>query len=89
MLKKVSIANRGEIAVRIILACRELGIDTVAIYSTIERRALYVQLASEAICVGGSKALDTYLHMQSMLNAACITGCDAIHPGYGFLSENS
>ncbi|MCL2865271.1 MAG: acetyl-CoA carboxylase biotin carboxylase subunit [Lachnospiraceae bacterium] len=88
MLKKILIANRGEIAVRIIRACKELGIETVAIYSTAEPDALHVQLADEAICVGGPRAVDSYLNMQNILSAACNTGCDAVHPGYGFLSEN-
>ena len=88
MLKKILIANRGEIAVRIIRVCKALGIQSVAIYSTAERNALHVQLADEAICVGGSKAIDSYLNMQNIVSAACITGCDGIHPGYGFLSEN-
>jgi len=88
MLKKILIANRGEIAVRIIRVCKELGIESVAIYSTAERDALHVELADEAICVGGPRAVDSYLNMQNIISAACITGCDAIHPGYGFLSEN-
>ncbi|MCL2425607.1 MAG: acetyl-CoA carboxylase biotin carboxylase subunit [Oscillospiraceae bacterium] len=89
MLKKILIANRGEIAVRIIRACKELGIESVAIYSTAEHDALHVQLADEAICVGEPRAVDSYLNMQNILSAACNTGCDAVHPGYGFLSENS
>ena len=89
MLKKILIANRGEIAVRISRVCKELGIASVAIYSTTERDALHVQLADEAICVGGPRAGESYLNMQNILSAACNTGCDAIHPGYGFLSENS
>lgn len=88
MLKKILIANRGEIAVRIIRVCKELGIGSVAIYSTAERDAFHVQLADEAICVGGPRAVDSYLNMQNIVSAACITGCDGIHPGYGFLSEN-
>jgi len=89
MLKKILIANRGEIAVRIIRVCKELGIESVAIYSTAEADALHVQLADEAICVGGPRAGDSYLNMQNIISAACLTGCDGVHPGYGFLSENS
>lgn len=89
MIKKILIANRGEIAVRIIRACKELGIETVAVYSTADENALHVQLATEAVCIGGPKAKDSYLNMQNVLSAACLTGCDAIHPGFGFLSENA
>lgn len=88
MIKKILIANRGEIAVRIIRTCKELGIHTVAIYSTADCDALHVQLADQAVCVGGPKAMDSYLHMNNIIEAACTTGCDAIHPGFGFLSEN-
>jgi len=88
MIKKILIANRGEIAVRIIRACKEMGIKTVAIYSTADKEALHVQLADEAICVGGPKAKDSYLNMANIISAASLTGCDAIHPGIGFLSEN-
>jgi len=89
MFKKILIANRGEIAVRVIRAAKSLGIETVAIYSTADKDALHVQLASEAICVGGPLARDSYLNMENILSAALLTGCCAIHPGYGFLSENS
>lgn len=89
MFKKILIANRGEIAVRIIRACREMEIATVAVYSEIDREALHVQLADEAICIGPSKAKDSYLNMQNILSATVLTGAEAIHPGFGFLSENS
>ena len=88
MLKKVLIANRGEIAVRIIRACREMGIRTVAIYSEADKNALHVQLADEAICVGPAPSNKSYLNVKAILEAACLTGADSIHPGYGFLSEN-
>ena len=89
MLKKVLIANRGEIAVRIIRACREMGIRTVAIYSEADKNALHVSLADEAICVGPAPSNKSYLNMKAILEAACLTGADSIHPGFGFLSENS
>ena len=89
MFKKILIANRGEIAVRIIRACKEMDILTVAIYSTADRDALHVQLADEAICVGGPKSSESYLNKEAILTAAIETGCQAIHPGFGFLSENS
>ena len=88
MLKKVLIANRGEIAVRIIRACREMGIRTVAIYSEADKNALHVQLADEAICVGPAPSNKSYLNVKAILEAACLTGADSIHPGFGFLSEN-
>ena len=89
MLKKVLIANRGEIAVRIIRACREMGIRTVAIYSEADKDALHVSLADEAVCVGPATSSKSYLNMKAILEAACLTGADSIHPGFGFLSENS
>ena len=89
MFKKILIANRGEIAVRIIRACKELGIKTVAIYSKADNNALHKNLATEAICVGDSKSTDSYLNVERILSAAIATGCDAIHPGFGFLSENA
>ena len=89
MLKKVLIANRGEIAVRIIRACREMGIRTVAIYSEADKTALHVSLADEAICVGPAPSNKSYLNMKAILEAACLTGADSIHPGFGFLSEDS
>lgn len=89
MIKKILIANRGEIAVRIIRCCKEMGISTVAIYSTIDKNALHTQLADEAVCIGPPKASDSYLNIRNILQAASSTGCDAIHPGFGFLSENA
>lgn len=89
MFKKVLVANRGEIAVRIIRALRELGIMSVAIYSEADKDAYHTQLADEAICVGPSKSLDSYQNQIAVLSAALVTGADAIHPGYGFLSENA
>lgn len=89
MIQKILIANRGEIAVRIIRACKEMGIKTVAIYSTADKSSLHTSLADEAICVGGPRSKDSYLNMNNIISAACLTGCDAIHPGFGFLSENS
>lgn len=89
MLKKVLIANRGEIAVRIIRACRELGISTVAVYSEIDKNALHVKLADEAVCIGPASSSKSYLNVKNILEAACLTGADSIHPGFGFLSENS
>ena len=88
MLKKVLIANRGEIAVRIIRACRELGISTVSIYSEADKEALHAQLADYSVCVGPNPSKDSYLNVANILSACILTGCDAIHPGFGFLSEN-
>ena len=88
MLKKILIANRGEIAVRIIRACRELNIRTVAIYSDKDKDALHTQMADEAVCVGGALSKDSYLNMANILSACVLTGCEGIHPGFGFLSEN-
>lgn len=89
MFKKILIANRGEIAVRIIRACREMGIETVAVYSEIDKDALHTQLADEAVCIGPSKAKDSYLNIENIISATVLTGAEAIHPGFGFLSENS
>ncbi len=89
MIDKILIANRGEIAIRIIRACRELGIETVAVYSTADRNALHAQIADEAICIGGPRSSDSYLNTRALLSACEITGAKAIHPGFGFLSENS
>lgn len=89
MIRKILIANRGEIAVRIIRTCKEMGIATVAVYSTADKDALHVQLADEAVCIGGAKAIESYLNMNNIIQAACSTNCDAIHPGFGFLSENA
>ena len=89
MLKKVLIANRGEIAVRIIRACREMGIRTVAIYSEADKNALHKTLADESICIGPAASSKSYLNIKAILEATCLTGADSIHPGFGFLSENS
>ncbi len=89
MFQKVLIANRGEIAVRIIRACREMGIATVAVFSEPDRDALHTQLADEAVCIGPAKATDSYLNMQNIISAAVSTKAQAIHPGFGFLAENS
>ncbi len=89
MFRKVLIANRGEIALRVIRACRELGISTVAVYSTADEDSLHVKLADEAVCIGPPQSKLSYLNIASILSAADITGADAIHPGYGFLSENA
>ncbi|WP_159722698.1 acetyl-CoA carboxylase biotin carboxylase subunit [Enterococcus sp. CSURQ0835] len=89
MFSKILIANRGEIAVRIIRACRELGIQTVAVYSTADKEALHTEMADEAICIGPARSTDSYLNMQAILSAAIVTDAEAIHPGFGFLSENS
>ena len=89
MFGKILIANRGEIAVRIIRACREMGIRTVAVYSEADREALHAQLADEAVCIGPAPSKDSYLNMERILSAALVTGADAVHPGFGFLSENS
>ncbi|NOU30471.1 MAG: acetyl-CoA carboxylase biotin carboxylase subunit [Polyangiaceae bacterium] len=89
MFKKILIANRGEIALRIMRACRELGIRTVAVHSEVDARALHVRFADEAVCIGPAPANRSYLHIPAIISAAEITGADAIHPGYGFLSENA
>jgi acetyl-CoA carboxylase biotin carboxylase subunit len=87
--KKVLIANRGEVAVRVIRSCKELGIETVSVYSTADENSLHVKIADESVCIGPAKSLQSYLNTHAILSAAEITGADAIHPGYGFLSENS
>ena len=89
MFKKILIANRGEIALRVIRTCREMGISTVAVYSTADRESLHVRFADEAVCIGPPAGKDSYLNMPAIISAAEVTGVDAIHPGYGFLSENS
>ena len=89
MINKVLIANRGEIAVRVIRACKEMNIKTVAIYSEVDKDALHVRLADEAVCVGPAKSSDSYLNEKNILEAACLTGADSIHPGFGFLAENA
>ena len=86
MIKKMLIANRGEIAVRIIRVCREMEIETVAVYSVADKEALHTQLADEAVCIGGASSEDSYLNMESIISAAVTHGADAIHPGFGFLS---
>ena len=87
--RKVLIANRGEIAVRLIRACHELGIRTVAVHSTADAEALHVKLASEAVCIGPAPAPQSYLNINAIISAAAATGAEAVHPGYGFLSENA
>ncbi|EPZ38150.1 Biotin carboxylase [Anoxybacillus ayderensis] len=89
MIKKLLIANRGEIAVRIIRACKELGIETVAVFSEADREALHVQMADEAYCIGPKTSKESYLNFTNMMSVATLTRCDAIHPGYGFLAENA
>lgn len=89
MFNKILIANRGEIAVRIIRACREMGIETVAVYSEADKDALHTQMADEAICIGPAAARDSYLNIQNIISATVLSGAQAIHPGFGFLSENS
>ena len=88
-MNKILIANRGEIAVRIIRACKEMNIKTVAIYSTADKDALHTRLADEAICIGPANSKDSYLNIKNIIEAANITKADSIHPGFGFLSENS
>src|SRR6266702_2585280 len=87
MFKKVLIANRGEIALRVIRACRELGLETVAVHSTADADSLHVRFADEAVCIGPPSSRDSYLNVRALLSAAEVTGADAVHPGYGFLSE--
>ena len=89
MIEKLLIANRGEIALRILRACREMGIKSVAVHSTADANAMHVRLADESVCIGPPAARDSYLSTSAILSAASITGADAIHPGYGFLSENA
>ena len=89
MFKKILIANRGEIALRIIRTCKEMGIKTVAVYSTADKDSLHVRFADEAVCIGPPPSRDSYLNIPNIIAAAEITNADAIHPGYGFLSENA
>lgn len=89
MFSKILIANRGEIAVRIIRACKEMGVATVAVYSEADRNALHVALADQAYCIGGPEASDSYLNEKQIISTALLAGAQAIHPGYGFLSENA
>ncbi|NQT28033.1 MAG: ATP-grasp domain-containing protein, partial [Candidatus Omnitrophica bacterium] len=88
MFSKVLIANRGEIAIRIIRACKELGLKTVAVYSEADKNSLHLEFADAAICIGGPSSTDSYLNISRLISAAEVTDCDAIHPGYGFLAEN-
>ncbi len=88
MFSKILIANRGEIAIRIIRACKDLDLKTVAVYSEADKNSLHLEFADEAICIGGSSSTDSYLNISRLISAAEITDCDAIHPGYGFLAEN-
>src|SRR5678809_1188628 len=89
MFDKILIANRGEIALRVERACKELGVATVAVHSTADADAMHVRLADESVCIGAPPAKDSYLNIPSILSACEITGADAVHPGYGFLSENA
>src|SRR5487761_2046109 len=89
MFNKILIANRGEIALRIICACKELGIQTVAVYSEADRNSLHVRFADEAVCIGPPRSTESYLNIPSIISAAEITNVDAIHPGYGYLSESA
>src|SRR5512133_3737622 len=89
MIQKILIANRGEIAIRVICACKDLGISTVAVYSEADRYSLHVRFADQAICIGPAKSARSYLDITSIISAAEIANVDASHPGYGFLSENS
>ena len=89
MFKKILIANRGEIALRIIRTCKEMGIKTVAVYSTADKESLHVKFADEAVCIGPPASSQSYLSMPNLIAACEITNADAIHPGYGFLSENA
>src|SRR5215204_371210 len=89
MFSKILIANRGEIALRILRACKELGVDTVAVHSTADADAMHVRLADESVCIGPPPALESYLNIPHIVSACEITGAEAVHPGYGFLSENA
>src|SRR5918993_2952651 len=89
MFSKILIANRGEIALRVMWACKELGIKTVAVFSEPDRNSLHVRFADQSVCIGPARNVDSYLNIPAIISAAEITGADAIHPGYGFLSESS
>ncbi|RME36055.1 MAG: acetyl-CoA carboxylase biotin carboxylase subunit, partial [Deltaproteobacteria bacterium] len=89
MFNKILIANRGEIALRIIRACKELGIQTVAVHSDVDAESLHVKLADQSVCIGPASSTDSYLNIKAIISAAEVTDADAIHPGYGFLAENA
>ena len=89
MLSRVLVANRGECAVRIVRACHDLGIEAVAVYSTADRDGLWVELADRAVCIGPHQPAESYLNVSNLIGAAETTGCDAVHPGWGFLAENA
>src|SRR5574340_1203236 len=89
MFQKILVANRGEIALRVICACKELGISTVAVYSEADRNSLHVRFADEAVCIGPPRSAESYLNVPSIIAAAEVTGAEAIHPGYGFLAESA
>ena len=89
MIKKILIANRGDVALRVLRACRDMGIETVAVHSTADADAMHVRLADESVCIGEAPSRDSYLNVPAIITAATITGADAIHPGVGFLSENA
>ena len=88
MFKKILIANRGEIAVRVIRACKEWGINTVAVHSDVDRNSMHVKLADESVCIGSHNPVKSYLNIPAILSAIELTNADGVHPGYGFLSEN-
>ena len=88
MFKRILIANRGEIALRIIRACREMGIECVSVYSTADKNSVHRELADKSVCIGPPQPVKSYLNIDNIITAAQVTNCDAIHPGYGFLSEN-
>ena len=89
MFKKILIANRGEIAVRIIRACKEWGISTVAVHSDVDKESMHVRLADESVCIGSHQPVNSYLNIPALMSAIELTGAEAVHPGYGFLSENN
>ena len=89
MFSRILVANRGEIALRVIRACRELGVKSIAVYSEVDEHSMHVQMADEAICIGPAMAQDSYLKIANIISAAEVADVDAIHPGYGFLSENA
>ncbi len=89
MFSKILVANRGEVAIRIIRACKEMGIATVAVYSTADKESLHVALADQSLCIGGAEPRESYLNAERMVSAALAAGAEAVHPGYGFLSESA